>query len=371
MNFALFYHSVRSDWNHGNAHFLRGMVRALEKRGHQATVWEPADGWSCQQLVREQGAGALAEFSVRFPDIRWRSYLPETLDLETALEGADVVIVHEWTDPALVAALGRYRQRHTDLRLLFHDTHHRMVSEPDAMGAMDLEGYDGVLAFGAVLADAYRCAGWGRSVHTWHEAADVTTFFPRRAAVAQDVVWVGNWGDGERARELVDYLLEPVGRLDARLAVYGVRYPDAALRALDGIGADYRGWIPGPRVAEAFARSRLTVHVPRRWYREQLVGIPTIRVFEALACGIPLICAPWDDVEGLFSAGDDYLLADDPEAMLAHMRRLLGDPDERAWIAGNGLARVTGNHTCDHRAVELENILHRLGAKSRRERLTV
>ncbi len=360
MKFVLFYHSVRSDWNHGNAHFLRGMVRALQERGHRVEVFEPADGWSCSELVKDQGLGALEFFRSRFPDICWRTYPDGGPDLDAALDGADVVIVHEWTEPALVAALGRYRQRHTGLRLLFHDTHHRMVSEPDAMAGLNLDGYDGVLAFGAVLADAYQRAGWGRSVYTWHEAADVTTFFPRHAAPTQDVVWVGNWGDGERSDELMSYLLEPVARLGARLTVHGVRYPRDALAALARVGADYRGWIPGPRVPEAFARSHLTVHVPRRWYRQQLVGIPTIRVFEALASGIPLISAPWQDVEHLFTANEDYLLARSPAEMTAHMRRLLADPEERAWLAGNGLARISGRHTCGHRAAELEAILRRL-----------
>lgn len=357
LSFAMFYHSVRSDWNHGNAHFLRGMVRALETRGHRVTVHEPAEAWSVTQLVADQGPEALAGFAGRFPDIRWRTYRETEPDLDTRLDGVDVVVVHEWTPPEMVAALGRYRARHSGFRLLFHDTHHRMVSEPDAMAGLNLDGYDAVLAFGAVLADAYRRAGWGRSVYTWHEAADVTTFFPRRASHAQDVVWVGNWGDGEREQELMDYLVGPVGCLGASLTVHGVRYPQSAIDSLHGIGARYRGWIPGPRVAEAFARSRLTVHVPRRWYREQLVGIPTIRMFEALACGIPLVSAPWDDVENLFVADQDYLRADDPQAMLEHMRRLLSDSDERAWLAGHGVARIRGHHTCDHRAVELESIL--------------
>ena len=49
------------------------------------------------------------------------------------------------------------------------------------------------------------------------------------------------------------------------------------------------------------------MHVPRGPYAEALPGIPTIRVFEALACGIPLVSAPWDDCEGLFQPGRDYL----------------------------------------------------------------
>jgi spore maturation protein CgeB len=357
MNFALFYHSVRSDWNHGNAHFLRGIVRALQSRHHQVTVYEPEDGWSWTELCKDQGRQALASFTARFPDIRWRTYAAGSLDLEAMLERVDAVIVHEWNDPGLISALGRYRARHGGLRLLFHDTHHRMVSEVSAMRRLDLDGYDGVLAFGAVLADAYRRSGWGRRAFVWHEAADVSTFFPRRAAVVDDVIWIGNWGDGERERELFDYLVEPVRQTGVRLRVHGVRYPASALQALRDINADYRGWIPGPEVSKAYARARVTVHIPRRWYRERLTGIPTIRVFEALACGIPLISAPWQDVEGLFAPGTEFLMARDPGDMTQHLRRLLLDADERREIARNGLRRILTRHTCLHRVLELERIL--------------
>jgi spore maturation protein CgeB len=368
MNFALFYHSVRSDWNHGNAHFLRGIVRALQSRGHQVVVYEPEDGWSWSELRKQQGDAALACFEARFPDIRWRPYRPGSLDLDVLLDGVDVAIVHEWNEPELIAALGRYRARHPGLRLLFHDTHHRMVSEPAAMQRLDLGNYDGVLAFGAVLAEAYRKAGWGRSAFTWHEAADVSTFFPRQADAVDDVVWIGNWGDGEREQELADYLIEPVRRTGASLAVHGVRYPDTALQALAEVGGAYRGWIPGPEVAAAFARARVTIHVPRRWYRERLAGIPTIRVFEALACGIPLVSAPWDDTESLFAPGVEFLLARDPDHMVAHLRRLLLDADERRALSQSGLRRILTRHTCLHRVLELERILSGLQAGHARPR---
>jgi spore maturation protein CgeB len=369
MRFALFYHSVRSDWNHGNAHFLRGMVRALQARGHQVEVLEPEGAWSVACLREDQGPEALIRFGRQFSDIRWRTYRLGDLDLDAVLDGVDVAIVHEWNDPRLIAALGRFRARHGGLALLFHDTHHRLVSEPEAMAELDLDGYDAVLAFGAVLADAYGRAGWGRRAYRWHEAADVTTFFPQPNEPSQDVIWIGNWGDGERRRELVDYLMEPVRRCRAHLAVHGVRYPAAALEALRAMGADFRGWIAGVDVAAAFGRSRLTVHVPRRWYRERLQGIPTIRVFEALACGIPLLSAPWDDAEGLFRPGQDLLMAASPAAMTGHMRRLLDDPAERAELARNGLQRILAQHTCDHRARELEAILDELRAGAGRQRL--
>jgi spore maturation protein CgeB len=104
------------------------------------------------------------------------------------------------------------------------------------------------------------------------------------------------------------------------------------------------------------------VHVPRRFYVGVLPGIPTIRVFEALACGVPLISAPWDDAEGLFRPGTDYLVARDEAEMARHMRAVRDDPERRASLIASGLATVRARHTCAHRADELLAILDKLGA---------
>jgi spore maturation protein CgeB len=109
-------------------------------------------------------------------------------------------------------------------------------------------------------------------------------------------------------------------------------------------------------VPDAYAQARLTVHVPRRPYVESLPGIPTIRVFEALACGIPLVCSPWADAEGLFPVGA-YLTARDSGAMASAMSMLLADPELAAETAAKGHTAVLQRHTCAHRVSELLAIL--------------
>jgi spore maturation protein CgeB len=98
------------------------------------------------------------------------------------------------------------------------------------------------------------------------------------------------------------------------------------------------------------------VHVPRRPYTQALPGIPTIRVFEALACGIPLISAPWDDSEGLFP-DDCYLKVRDGSEMSLAMTRLLHDRDLAPALARAGTNAINARHTCAHRARELMAIL--------------
>ncbi|WP_073974207.1 CgeB family protein [Erythrobacter donghaensis] len=357
MRIAWFTHSLASCWNHGNAHFLRGVMDDLMARGHDALAFEPAGAWSRANLVADHGAAGLRPFETAYPRLASVSY-PADADVEALVEGADCVIVHEWNDPALVARLGTLRKRGGRFRLLFHDTHHRAVSEPDAMRAYDLTGYDGVLAFGEALAQVYRGWGWGSRVHVWHEAADTRRFHPPAVeAPREGLVWIGNWGDGERSAELEEFLLAPAAAADLPLDIYGVRYPAAALAALERYGARYRGWAANPRAPAIFARAVATVHVPRRFYVEALPGIPTIRVFEALACGIPLVCAPWEDAEGLFSPGSDYLVARDGAEMTAHLRALANDPAMRGQLAAHGLATIRQRHTCAHRAEELLALL--------------
>ena len=359
MRIVYFTHSLRSCWNHGNAHFLRGVLRELQALGHDVRALEPETSWSLDNLLADAGPAGLDAFRTAYPDLHPQTYAADA-DPAALVEGADLVIVHEWNEPALVAAIGRLRARGATFRLLFHDTHHRAVSAPDEMQAFDLSGYDGVLAFGETLAHVYRGWGWAGRVWTWHEAADTRLFHPPAVETDREgVVWIGNWGDGERTGELERFLFDPVCAAGMTLDIYGVRYPDEARATLARYGARYHGWAPNARAPAIFARHLATVHVPRRYYATILPGIPTIRVFEALACGIPLISAPWDDSEGLFRPGD-FLHAANGEAVARHLAALRDDPAMRAELTAAGLETIRTRHTCAHRAQELLAIATRL-----------
>jgi spore maturation protein CgeB len=361
MRVVMFYHSLRSDWNHGNAHFLRGVATELLARGHDVIVYEPEDAWSVQNLVADRGAAALDGYRRAYPALDSIQYRPATLDLDDALDDADLVLVHEWNDHDLVRRIGEHRRDSASFRLLFHDTHHRAVTEPASMASYDLRHYDGVLAFGRAIRDLYLERGWAQRAWIWHEAADVRVFKPRVERVVDDLVWIGNWGDDERTAELREFLIEPVKELGLRARVYGVRYPDDARRMLADAGIEYKGWLPNYDAPAAFARARMTVHVPRRPYVRALPGIPTIRVFEALACGIPLVSAPWDDVENLFTPGADYLVARDGREMRAHMRDLLNDAPRARALATHGRRTILARHTCAHRVDELVDVARAIG----------
>jgi spore maturation protein CgeB len=224
-----------------------------------------------------------------------------------------------------------------------------------------LQQFDGVLAFGEAIRKIYS-EGFGvKNAWTFHEAADTAHFAPLNAEKDTDVVWVGNWGDEERTRELQEFLIRPaVAMRDRTVAVHGVRYPDHAQKELSAAGIEYRGYLPNLESPRTYARSMLSLHVPRRFYTNGLSGVPTIRVFEALACGIPLVCSPWTDTEGLFRAGEDYVCVEDGQKMESEIRFLLRDEAARRQIARNGLETIEKRHTCAHRAQQLMDIYEEL-----------
>ena len=365
MRIVYFTHSLRSCWNHGNAHFLRGVLRELVARGHEVAAYEPAGAWSLQNLLADGGEAGLEPWREAYPELQdtVRVFDPAA-DLAPLVDGADAVIVHEWNEPALVAQIGRLRQAGGRFTLLFHDTHHRAVSDAEAITAFDLSAYDGVLAFGDTLSEVYRRWGWGGRVWTWHEAADVRLFHPPAEEHGREgLVWIGNWGDEERSAELESFLFRPAREAGMPLEIHGVRYPPHAVDTLARYGVAYGGWAPNARAPAIFAERLATVHVPRRFYTTVLPGIPTIRVFEALACGIPLLSAPWRDSEGLFRVGTDFLMLEDGEAMTRALRDVAADSDLRASLVRHGLETIRARHTCAHRADELLAVLAGLRTK--------
>ncbi|MGI9104011.1 MAG: CgeB family protein [Terriglobales bacterium] len=367
LNIHYFAHSWVSDWNHGNAHFLRGLARQLIRMGHRVTCYEQLGSWSLSNLVRNEGEraiDAIDEFRRVYPELNIHFYNNDSSFPEFAnshLRNADIVILHEWNPPEVVNGILGLRSRF-GFRALLHDTHHRAYTNARDILRFRLDLFDGVLAFGEAIrriyVDGFGIArGW-----TFHEAADVAAFQPLPLDKTDDMVWIGNWGDEERSAELEEFLVGPARSMPhRRFAVHGVRYPEDARANLQQAGIDFRGYIPNLRTPEAYARSLLTMHVPRRQYTNGLSGIPTIRVFEALACGAPMVCSPWTDTENLFRPGQDYLCVPDGRAMQAEIERLLTDDAARRQIAASGLQTIRARHTCAHRAQQLVEICQELG----------
>jgi spore maturation protein CgeB len=365
---AYFAHSITSCWNNGNAHFQRGLLRELRGLGVEVSIFEEQNSWSLKNLIHDQGSATADIFRRNYPELDPITYSEQSA-FEDLFDQHDVVIVHEWTPHWLVERMASLRRRSKQTLLFFHDTHHRIISAPQTLPLTTLEQFDGVIAFGKVLADAYTARGIAAFV--LHEGADIVHFKPIESSRAQDgLIWIGNWGDDERSRDIEDYLLHPARQAGLRLSVFGVRYPEEARHKLAQFGAEYHGWCANVDAPLLYSRHCATIHIPRRYYVDHLPGIPTIRVFEALACGIPLLCAPWQDTEGLFRVNEDYLQASSPGQMAKLLKDVLGDALLRQKLIRSGLNQIYKRHSCRHRAQELLKTIKNIGAPVMQERLS-
>lgn len=362
---AYFAHAVRSDWNNGNAHFLRGLLRSLGECGHEVSIFEPEDGWSITNLRAEpKGEESLRGFSAAYPALRVTPYSTQIAQdihqLRSLLREFDIVLLHEWNPPALCHRMLELRPE-LGFRLVFHDTHHRASSSPEQMRLFGVDRFDGVIAFGQTLRSIYMDRFNIDRVWVLHEAADTAVFRPMgNGTVKDDVVWIGNWGDEERSKEIAEFFLHPASALrDRTFSAYGVRYPPEAISALQRAQIRYGGYLSNLAGPAVYANARVTVHIPRRQYAETMRGIPTIRVFEALACRIPLVSAPWDDCEHLFRQ-DDYRSVRNGAEMKQAITELLADEHAAEEQAARGLETILARHTCRHRAEELTGICEEL-----------
>lgn len=361
MRICLFYPSLLSDWRNSPAPFLRGLAMELVRRGHEVTVYEPRGAPSLHGLLGEHGHGPVARFHGAYPGLASRRYEPRSLDLDEALAGAHLVIAHELTEPSLVRRLGEHRAEAGRYRLLFHATESRCMTDPPSLADYELNHFDGVLAAGSVIREQFLAEGWAARAWTWHEGVDPRIFMPISGLPCEgDVVWVGDWPGREHAAELEEFLVEPVRRLGLRARVYGAGYSPEALALLTRAGIEYGGWVPNFELPEEFAKFKVALHLPAREQARACPGLPGSLPFQVLACAVPLVCAVWDDIDGLFQPGVDFGLARDGDELAGWLRLLLRNPDMAQWMASHGQRTVLRRHTSAHRVDALLHILRNL-----------
>ena len=202
MRFVMFYHSLVSDWNHGNAHFLRGIAGELRgARPRGASCTSRAMGWSRRNCSIDHGPGALDAFARAYPRLQSQIYERASFDLERAVAGADVVIVHEMNEPELVNAARQAGREPPAGRAP------PAVSRqpPPAWSRSPRRWPPSTLRATTACSPSARCwpgstgaraAAGGPSSGTRRPTRACSS--PARRPVEADLVWIGNWDEDER-----------------------------------------------------------------------------------------------------------------------------------------------------------------------------
>jgi spore maturation protein CgeB len=352
--------SITSSWGNGHATTYRGLVRELVKRGHSVLFLERDVPYYAQN--RDLPVPP-------FGSTRLYSSLAELRDVFTSdIAEADAVVVGSYVPDGI--AVGQWVLETARGVRAFYDIDTPITLESLARGTptyISLEQiprYDVYMSFtlGPVL-DHLRTALHAARVEPLCCSADEESYFPEPCVKRCDLGYLGTYSD-DRQPVLEQLLLEPARRWDeGRFVVAGSQYPDGLVFPPN---VERREHVAPPEHRSFYNAQEFTLNITRRAMREAGYS-PSIRLFEAGACGVPIISDRWPGLEEFFVPGRELFVADSSSEVLNLLQ--LTSHEERRLVAERGRARVLAEHTSGHRAEALEGYVRELlAARSRAKR---
>ncbi|MET3929603.1 spore maturation protein CgeB [Lysobacter sp. OAE881] len=351
--------SLRSAWGNGHATTYRALLGALEARGDRVLFLERDVPWYAQnQDAADELPGRLSLYA----------------DLDALQDrhaddvaNADLVIVGSYVPQGI--EVGRWAQRTARGVVAFYDIDTPVTLAALAQGrcayvdAETVAGYDLYLSFsGGPALDTLQQRYGARMAVPLYCSADPERYFPEEREVEYDLGYMGTYSD-DRQPVLDRLLLQPARTWDeGRFVVAGPQYPDTVQwpRNVERIEhlppSGHRGF---------YNLQRFTLNVTRA----DMVAMghsPSVRLFEAAACGTPIVSDPWTGLDALFAPGKEILIAQSGAQALHWVQ---GVPDAmRRRIGLAARARFLAEHTPPHRAQSLHTYFER--AAARRSRAT-
>jgi len=348
MKIVVFGLSVTSTWGNGHGTTYRALLRALHERGHAITFFEKDVEWyASNRDLPEPGFCDVKLY------VEWQEILPA---VRRELQSADVAMVGSYF-PDAVAALDEIAEADTPVKA-FYD-----IDTPITVAALREHGRADYLSLnqiplldlyfsftgGPLLAEIERDFGAARAVPLYC-SFDPQQYrrFPRNPKLASDLSYMGTYAS-DRQPKLQELLLEPALHLPQKhFIVAGPQYPatvkwPANVRHIPHLSPVWH--------AEFYSSSRLTLNITRR--DMAMAGYsPSVRLFEAAACGAAIISDNWPGLDSFFRPGTEILLpasAHDVEHYLTD----LTDEEIRS-IGDSAQARVLAEHTSAQRALQFE-----------------
>src|SRR3954471_1977736 len=348
MRLVVFGLTISSSWGNGHATLWRGLCRALAADGHHVTFFERDVPYYAQARDMWDAPGGSLILYQRWQAVEERA--------RAALERADAAIVTSYC-PDAPAATDLLRE--FALLKLFYDLDTPVTlaaiargEEVPHIGARGLEEFDLVLSFtGGPVLDALKTLGARRALPLYGHA-DPEHHRPCTPCPAYraDLSYLGTYA-ADRQPALEELFVAPArARRQARFLLGGAQYPDDFPWSENIYFVRH---MPPEQHPAFFCSSRLTLNVTRRDMRA-MGWCPSGRLFEAAACGAPLVSDAWDGLDRFFEPGKEILLAHSRDDVLAAL-----DTDEDALreMAGRARTRLLAEHSSQHRARELIGLI--------------
>ncbi len=356
MRIVIFGLTVSSSWGNGHATLWRGLCRALSVRGHVVTFYERDLSYyaSTRDLTELPGGGRLVLYE-RFADIQ--------SEATRLCHGADLALTTSFCPDGKEAAqlllssraaIKAFYDLDTPVTLNSLDHGEPVAYLPDE----GLKAFDLVLSYtgGRALDELQRRLG-ARVVAPLYGWADPATHHPVAPVKSYraDLSYLGTYA-ADRQSTLEELFVVPARRLPGmRFLIGGAQYPDSFPWTRNTYFVKH---MPPPEHPSFFSSSRLTLNVTRA-SMASYGYCPSGRLFEAAACGVPLVSDVWEGLDSFFTPGEEILMAKDAEDVLAALRL---DAGELSRIACNARQRTLDEHSADARAASLERICASLPA---------
>lgn len=350
MKFVVFGLTISSSWGNGHATLLRGLFRALVRRGHEIIFFE-----------RDVPYYAANRDLTAFEGIRLHLYSDWKDALEIArleLNGADVAMVTSYCFDG-VAASNAVLDSSIPLRIFYDLDTPVTLSKIRAgesvgyIGPRALQDFELVLSYtGGEALGELRTLLHAAAVAPLYGSVDPAVHH-RVAAMPQyraDLSYIGTYAK-DRQNALESLFIAPArARPEKRFVIAGAEYPSQFPWSRNIFFVKH---LPPQEHAAFFSSSRITLNVTRA-SMARMGYCPSGRLFEAAACGTPILSDNWAGLEQFFTPGSEIMIA----ASSADTREALSCSDaELARYSASALDRVMECHTADHRARELEEIL--------------
>ncbi len=346
MKIVIFGLAVSSSWGNGHAALWRGLIGALLAAGHRVVFFERDVPYyrEHRDLWTLPDGGELA----LYPD--WPAALPH---MRAALAGAEVGIVTSYCPDALAAT--RLLQDSKAVRCFYDLDTPVTLARLEAGEAVDYIGADGLAGFDLVLSytgggalDALRTQLGARRVVPIYGSVDPALHRPAPPRPAYDALlsYLGTYA-ADRQAALERLFVEPARALpDQRFVIGGAQYPEGFPWTPNTFFVRH---LPPPEHPAFYSSSRVTLNVTRE-AMARMGWCPSGRLFEAAACGVPILSDAWAGLDSFFEPGREILVAHSTADALAALRTA---PDELAAIARRARERTLSEHSAARRAAEM------------------
>ncbi|HWF47903.1 MAG TPA: glycosyltransferase [Bryobacteraceae bacterium] len=356
--------TITSSWGNGHATTWRSLVRGLSGMGYRVLFLERDAPWYAQNRDNPQPRGATS--------LIYHS-LDELISVfESAVAKASLVIVGSFVPDGVV--IGEWVTSVASGKTAFYD-----IDTPITLAKLEERTAEYISAALIPRYDAYFSFTGGPILQKIEDkygspmaralfcSVDTELYHPKSVRCKWDLGYLGTYSE-DRQPFLDELLLSPArGRPKSRFVVAGPQYPEHVEWPANVERIIHLSPSQHPSF---YSAQRFTLNVTRTAMKQAGYS-PSVRLFEAAACAVPIITDWWEGLDTLFSVDQEILVAHNEEDVLRHLRQLA--PSDRGRIAAAARLRILAEHTPASRANQLRTYLEEMNDASsgaaRRNRL--